>query len=228
MVTRSYLPISAPSTARAAEYDEWWQRRGRYDRGPGDALEWDRQIQQVSHAVDRFGRWGEVLELAGRTGWWSQHLAQRAASLTVIDSSNETLSINRQRVGRPDVTYIVGDVFRWSPDRTYDTVFFSFWLSHVPRELFTAFWALVASCLRPGGRAFLIDNRRDPTRTAQDPYVIAEADDVQRRRLSDGSEHRVVKVFYEPEELAQRLRQLGWDSRLAGTLRFVYGSATPP
>jgi SAM-dependent methyltransferase len=180
--------------ARAPEYDEWWRRRDRYDRGPDDAAEWDRQIQQVTNAADQFGRLGDVLELAGGTGWWSRHLAQKAASLAVIDSSDETLSINRQRVGRTHVTYIVADIFTWRPDRHYDTVFFSFWLSHVPRELFEAFWALVSSCLRPGGRVFLIDNRRDPTRTALDPYVIDEADYVQRRQLSDGSEHRVVKV----------------------------------
>ena len=213
--------------ARAPEYDQWWQRRGRYDHGPEDTAEWERQIQVVLQAVDTFGPVGDVLELAGGTGWWSQRLVQTATSLTVLDSSDETLRISRQRVDRPDVTYIVADVFCWSPDRRYDTVFFSFWLSHVPRHLFPEFWALVGSCLRPGGRAFLIDNRRDPTRTTQDPYVIDEADGVQRRRLSDGSEHRVVKVFYEPDELAGQLRRLGWDADLAGTSRFIYGSASP-
>ena len=213
--------------ARAAEYDQWWQRRGRYDYGPDDAADWDRQIELVVQAVDRFGPVGDVLELAGGTGWWSQHLAQTAKTLTVLDSSRETLRINRERVDRPDVTYIVADIFGWRPDRRYDTVFFSFWLSHVPRRLFETFWALVGSCLRPEGQAFLIDNRRDPTRTAQDPYVIHEADDIQRRRLSDGSEHRVVKVFYEPDEVAERLQRLGWVADLAGTSRFIYGSAVP-
>jgi SAM-dependent methyltransferase len=214
--------------ARAPEYDHWWQRRGRYDHGPDDAAEWDRQVQRVVQALETFGPLGDVLELAGGTGWWSQRLAQTAASLTVLDSSDETLRINRERVGRPpgkSVTYIVADVFRWRPDRRYDAVFFSFWLSHVPRRLFETFWALVGSCLRPGGKAFLIDNRRDPTRTVQDPYIIDEAGDVQRRRLNDGSEHRVVKVFYEPDELAERLRRLGWVADLAGTSRFIYGSA---
>jgi len=28
--------------ARAPEYDEWWQRRGRYDRGVELGAEWDR------------------------------------------------------------------------------------------------------------------------------------------------------------------------------------------
>jgi SAM-dependent methyltransferase len=211
----------------APEYDEWWQRRGRYDDGRQDTAEWERQIQLAMHAVDTFGPVGDVLELAGGTGWWSQHLARTAGTLTVLDSSSETLRLNRKRVTRPDVTYMVADVFDWRPERRYDTVFFSFWLSHVPRRLFEKFWELVGSCLRPGGRAFLIDNRRDPTRTTQDPYVIDEADDVQRRRLSDGSEHRVVKVFYEPAELAEQLRRLGWVANLAGTSRLIYGSATP-
>jgi demethylmenaquinone methyltransferase/2-methoxy-6-polyprenyl-1,4-benzoquinol methylase len=94
--------------------------------------------------------------------------------------------------------------------------------------LFAPFWELVASCLALTGRAFLIDNRRDPSRTAADPYVIDEADDVQRRRLSNGSEHRVIKVFYEPAELTDLLAGLGWNSQMAGTSRFIYGSAWRP
>jgi SAM-dependent methyltransferase len=211
----------------APEYDEWWQRRGRYDDGPEDTAEWYRQIQLVMHAVDAFRPVGDVLELAGGTGWWSEHLARTARTLNVLDSSSEALRLNRQRVSRPDVTYVAADVFEWRPERGYDVVFFSFWLSHIPRRLFENFWELVSSCLRPGGRVFLIDNRRDPTRTTQDPYVIDEADDVQRRRLRDGSEHRVVKVFYEPDELAERLQRLGWIADFAATSRLIYGSAMP-
>lgn len=69
------------------------------------------------------------------------------------------------------------------------------WLSHVPPDLFGPFCALVADCLCPSGRAFPIEDRRNPTRTTPDPYVLQEADDVQTRRLSDGSEHRVITVF---------------------------------
>ena len=41
------------------------------------------------------------------------------------------MRINRRRVVRPDVSYIVADFLVWQPDRRYDTVFFSFWLSHM-------------------------------------------------------------------------------------------------
>jgi hypothetical protein len=61
--------------ARAPEYDEWWQRRGRYDRGSEDAAEWDRQVAQVVAALDSLGATGDVLEIAGGTGWWTERLA---------------------------------------------------------------------------------------------------------------------------------------------------------
>jgi demethylmenaquinone methyltransferase/2-methoxy-6-polyprenyl-1,4-benzoquinol methylase len=140
--------------ARAPEYDEWWQRSGRYDHGDDDRHEWNRQVATVDAALAAFSPTGSVLELAGGTGWWTERLARTAADLTVVDSSPETLALNRQRVGRPDVDYVVTDIFDWRPSRRYDLVFFSFWLSHVPREDFAAFWELVHSCLAPDGRVF--------------------------------------------------------------------------
>src|SRR5208282_4540765 len=41
--------------ARAPEYDEWWQRRGRYDRGEEQLLEWQRQVAVVDDALTSFG-----------------------------------------------------------------------------------------------------------------------------------------------------------------------------
>jgi demethylmenaquinone methyltransferase/2-methoxy-6-polyprenyl-1,4-benzoquinol methylase len=215
--------------ARAPEYDEWWQRRGRYDRGPELAAEWDRQVVLVEDALDTFGPSGDVLELAGGTGWWSERLARRADRLTVVDASPETLDLNRRRVDRDDVEYVVADLFSWQPQRTYDVVFFSFWLSHVPRDRFADFWSLVRSCLAARGRAFLIDNRADPTPTGgfQDPYVIQHGPDLHLRRLYDGSEYRVIKVMYEPDELAVLLRRHGWEAHLEATRLFIFGSAAP-
>jgi hypothetical protein len=86
-------------------------------------------------------------------------------------------------------------------------VFFSFWLSHVPRSRFSAFWSLVRSCLAPGGRVFLIDNRNDPHPTGEikDPYVVHHGPDLDLRRLHDGSKYQVVEVFYEPRSCSHFL-----------------------
>jgi len=191
------------------------------------ASEWDRQVAQIDRALEAFGATGDVLELAGGTGWWTQRLSKTAGRLTVIDASIEALQLNRQRVRRPDVEHVVADLFSWAPNRAFEVVFFAFWLSHVPRSRFTAFWELVRSCLAPEGRVFFIDNRDNPAPTmpSKDPYVVHYGPDLQLRRLSDGSEYRVVKVMYEPGELEMLLQEEGWGAHVAATPWFVFGNA---
>jgi demethylmenaquinone methyltransferase/2-methoxy-6-polyprenyl-1,4-benzoquinol methylase len=213
--------------ARAPEYDTWWQRTGRYDRGHEMAVEWQEQVQTVEGALSRFDARGHVLELAGGTGWWTERLARTATTLTVVDASAETLALNRERVRRPDVGYVVADLFAWEPEHRYDVVFFSFWLSHVPRARFSEFWALVRRCLVDGGRVFMIDNRHDPQRTEGDPYVVQYTPDLHRRELDDGREFHVVKVMYEPEELHALVEREGWRAEIDATRWFLYGSAAP-
>jgi len=207
---------------RAPEYDEWWQRRGRYELGREEKARWDEQIETVERALDDFTPSGDILEIAGGTGWWTNSLVRNADHLTVVDSSAEALALNARRNG-PDVEYIEADIFGWSTRQRYDVVFFSFWLSHVPRRRFGEFWSQVARMLKPDGRAFLIDNRLDPSVTRPDPYVVEHDDDVQVRTLGDGSTHRVVKVFYEPAELEDLVRREGWDVSISATASLIYG-----
>lgn len=215
--------------ARAPAYDEWWQRRGAYDMGAEMAAEWDRQLRQVEDALRAFSVSGEVLELAGGTGWWTERLARSADHLTVIDASPEVLTINRARTRRADIVYVVADLFAWAPEKRYDVVFFSFWLSHVPRQRFRVFWSMVRSCLSPGGRVFFIDNHTDPTPVTdtKDPYVLQYHPDRHVRRLDDGRRYNVVKVMYEPKELEMQLKNLGWTAVVKATRWFLFGSAQP-
>jgi SAM-dependent methyltransferase len=213
--------------ARAPEYDEWWRRQGRFDRGEEELFEWQRQVAVVDDALASFGAAGSVLELAGGTGWWTERLACTADRLTVVDSSPEVLVLNQERVGRSDVNYVVADLFDWQADSRYDVVFFSFWLSHVPRSRFGEFWALLRSCLTPTGRVFLIDNRNDPQPETRpkDPFVLKYGTDLHVRRLRDGSEHRVVSVMYEPGELQSLVEAEGWKAEIQATRWFIFGSA---
>jgi SAM-dependent methyltransferase len=158
----------------------------------------------------RFTPAGDVLELAGGTGAWTVELARYADHLTVVDSSPETLAISRAKTAErtPPVEYVVADLFDWTPTRRYDVVFFSFWLTHVPTERFDRFWQLVAASLHPNGRVFFIDDaepRSGPT----------DQDDPDRgvslRRLDDGRQFEIVKVYWDPSELERRLRPLGFD-----------------
>ncbi len=218
--------------ARAGEYDQWWFRTGRYDRGPEPNARWRADTGAVDAALAAWlssRRPRDVLELACGTGLFTRHLASNVDRLTAVDASPEVLAINRARVAAGNVEYVEADLFSWTPPRRYDAVFFSFWLSHVPQDRFEDFWSMVSAALHPGGAAYLIDSAYDRTSTARD-HVLPEQDaGIVARKLNDGREYRIVKLFYEPEALGERLGELGWSAELHRTANyFIYGHAQIP
>ncbi len=63
----------------------------------------------------------------------------------------------RHRVPAGRVTFRVADVVGWVPPQRFDTVFFAFWLSHVPAAAFGRFWSVVRGALAgPGELARLL------------------------------------------------------------------------
>ncbi len=176
-----------------------------------------RASDELARAVDELAPTGDVLELACGPGTWTPRLLRHARSLTALDGSPEMLALARQRVGNDGVSFIEADIFHWRPARRYDGVFFGFWLSHVPIERFKRFWMLVAECLKPGGRVLFVD---DAYRTREEMLEGAESAMI-RRRLTDGTPFRAVKVPHTPEELERRLDELGW------RIRVTRGSCEP-
>ena len=174
---------------------------------------------------------GKVLELACGTGLWTVELARHAASVTAVDASPEVLEINRARLGEAGretrVRYVGADLFDWRPDDEYDVVFFGFWLSHVPPARFAAFWDLVRSALRLGGRAFFVDSLGAETPDEKERCETAPGDHTTARRLNDGREFRIVKVFYDPTDLERRLADLGWRFSVRTTDHLLYGFGEP-
>lgn len=192
--------------ARAAEYDEWWERTGRHDRGPDFRDSWEREKASVYGALRDFDARGHVLELAAGTGNFTRSLAGTADHITAVDASAETLAIAEAKVadveGGCPVDFVVADLFDWRPGRRYDVVCFSFWLSHVPEERFEAFWSMVDRALVPGGRFFCVD-------TLWDAGAVTASSQVVARELG-GRQYRVVKVLHQPDDLRARLEGLGW------------------
>lgn len=212
---------------RAPEYDEWWERRGRYDRGSTTNAQWFAEIDQVrtTFAAINFG--GDVLEFAPGTGYWTEALVRGGAdTVTAVDGAPEMLDVNRERLGdlTTSVTYEVADLFGWQPSRTYDGLVFCFWISHVPRDRVAQFFVMCRAALREDAPVFFLDGRPNPATTATD-HVLPTADsEVMVRKLNDGSEHRIVKNFYEPVELIEPATAAGFELDVHRTENFFqYG-----
>ena len=200
--------------ARAGEYDEWFYRVGRYDWGAERNAQWFAEVETVVKALRAVGKVGTVLELAAGTGNFTKELAAIADQATALDASLEVLEINRDKVKSANVIYQQADLFNWQPDAQYDLVFMSFWMSHVPPEKLDGFLDTVKRATKVGGQVFMVDSLRDKTRTSTasnhadyDPESIYHT-----RKLNDGQEFTIVKMFYD-ESLVAKLAEHGFTAQ---------------
>lgn len=212
--------------ARAPEYDDWYLRRGRYSHGPIHDAAWNTELDTAGRWLDGLPLHGDIVELAAGTGWWSPLLAEKG-ELSLYDAAAAPLELARERLVAHGLRAHLHVRDAWAtPDRQVDALFAGFWLSHVPRGRLGEFLAMARTWLRPGGTFAFIDSLRDPQSGAADHP--APGDDASLRRVADGREFRIVKVYYEPAELRAALLRAGFASADVTTTGrfFVLGSAT--
>ena len=184
---------------RAAEYD-----LTSYEDVP-------RADRRIAALLDQLRPDGDILEIACGTGIWTRHLASHARSLTALDAAPEMIALARQRVTDPSVTFVAADVLDWVPLRRYDTVFFGFWLSHVPASAFGRFWSVVRGALASNGRVLFVDDR--PEAAGRETYLGGSGEIVERQ-LRDGTRHQLVKLVRDQQGMTQQLTELGWHATI--------------
>jgi demethylmenaquinone methyltransferase/2-methoxy-6-polyprenyl-1,4-benzoquinol methylase len=205
--------------ARAAEYDDWYLRRGRYARGPIHDAAWNAELDAAGRWLDALPIQGEIVELAAGTGWWSPLLASKG-ELWLYDAAEAPLDRARERLVAHGLRAHIHLRDAWAePDRAVDALVLGFWLSHVERDRTEAFLALAKRWLKPGGTLAIIDSLPDPQSGAADNPPVSG--DRAVRRLADGREFEIVKVHRDATELDAGLRAAGFaDPEVETTGRF--------
>jgi 2-polyprenyl-3-methyl-5-hydroxy-6-metoxy-1,4-benzoquinol methylase len=209
--------------ARASEYDEWFLRLGRYDRGEDATRRWFEQVEQVRDVLNGLDLDAkDVLELAPGTGIWTEELCARVAHLTAVDASREMIALNRERLAERavNVDFIEADLFEWRTSHQFDAVVFCFWISHVPSSYLDDFLLKVASMLVPGGTLFFLDARRESASTASDHVLPPLDEEIMIRRLDDGREFSIFKNFWSPSQLEEKCRRAGLNVTVGETEDF--------
>lgn len=216
--------------ARATEYDDWFLRLGRYDRGEDATRNWFAQVEEVRRALRALPLDGKnVLELAPGTGIWTGELCNRVNHLTAVDASSEMIALNRRRLGdqAEKVVFIEADLFEWFPPHEFDAVIFCFWLSHIPASRLDEFFDNIVKMLTPGGTVFFLDSRKEHTSTADDHVLPSGDEEVMIRRLDDGREFTIFKNFWTAAVLEKKCRRAGLDIRVRETADyFQFGIGT--
>jgi 2-polyprenyl-3-methyl-5-hydroxy-6-metoxy-1,4-benzoquinol methylase len=200
--------------ARANEYDEWFYRQGRYDRGIKFNQLWFDEVVVVKDNLKAIPKVDTILELACGTGIWTQELIELGEQITAIDASKEMIEINQAKVDSLKVTYQQLDLFSWQSSQQYDLVFFAFWLSHVPPDRLDEFFSKIYRTVRSPGQVFLIDSRFSETSSANNHFFRDDKEIYQKRKLNDGREFQIVKIYYQPEELIEKLELVGFQAEI--------------
>jgi len=148
-----------------------------------------------------------VLEIACGTGYWTRFLATSAERIVGVDANETTLAVARSK-GLPDdrVEFRAADAYAL-PEALglFDGAFAGFWWSHVPRARQRAFLSGLGRRLAPGAVGVLLDNRFVEGSSTPIAECDPAGDTWQRRTLSDGSVHRVLKNFPTEGELREAL-----------------------
>ena len=229
--------------ARAPLYDDWWEARGSDPRPDELRAAWRTERARLEADLEEWcaGLSGaSVLELAAGTGNLTRIAARHAGHVTAVDASPEVLEINDGKLGpeRERVEFVLADVFAWDPPTPYDAVLFGFWISHVPADRWDDFWSGVRRSVRPGGSIWFCDNAdpergwragvlpRPTARFVSGDGPIDPRSGITERTLPDGRSYRVVKRFFQPDELARELAEHGFDATVGNTdWAFLIGRA---
>jgi SAM-dependent methyltransferase len=197
-------------SARAGEYDDWYLRRGRYERGPIYDAAWNAELDAAGGWLDRLPLGGRIVELAAGTGWWSPLLASKG-ELWLYDAAEAPLERARERLVAHNLRAHIHVRDAWAPPEgePADAMFAGFWLSHVARARTVAFLETARRWLRPGGRLAIIDSLPDPQSGAADHAL--PVDDLAVRRLDDGREFTIVKVHRSADEIRAALSAAGFE-----------------
>jgi ubiquinone/menaquinone biosynthesis C-methylase UbiE len=171
---------------RAREYDDWWLSEGQFANRPRRA--WAAEVRDLLLLVAHL-RPGRVLDVGCGTAFLTRHLR---GELTALDRSPSMVEIAQRRL--PDARVLLGNAVPLPfDDGEFDRVFTSHFYGHLLEDERTGFL--------------------EEARRVADEVVVVDAalrDDVlpaqwQERRLDDGSQHRVYKRYFTPDELAGEL-----------------------
>jgi SAM-dependent methyltransferase len=191
----------------ADELLTYYSRRAREYENIYEKPERQSDLARLKEAARSWFASQAVLEVACGTGYWTQVIAETAKFVTAIDASDEVLEIARQkRIEEGKVEFRRADAYCLAQlSGPYTAALAAFWWSHVPREKIALFLQSLHQSLAAKSLVVLIDNKYVPGNSTPISNSDTSGNTYQNRRLSDGTEYRVLKNFPSEPELKHSL-----------------------
>jgi ubiquinone/menaquinone biosynthesis C-methylase UbiE len=177
--------VKAYYDARAPEYDDWYLGTGPF--AERDRPGWDDAVHELEQIVAGLPP-KRTLDVACGTGFLTRHLR---GDVTALDQSARMLEIARERA--PEATFVQSDAIPLPfDDGAFDRVFTGHFYGHLDEDERIAF---LAEARRVAPELVIVDSALDGR----------AAEEVEERRLRDGSRWEVLKRRFTGEGLVAEL-----------------------
>jgi SAM-dependent methyltransferase len=181
-----------------------------YDK-PERREDLDELHEKVAEAL----RGHKVIELACGTGYWTETIAQTAASVLATDINPAMLELAAARK-LDNVELRQADAFDLPADLgEFTACFAGFWWSHVKREEQERFLAHLRARLGKNILLVLIDNTYVEGSSTSIARTDAEGNTYQIRRVPDGQRYEVIKNFPSDSTLRKKIGSSVREIRIA-------------
>ncbi len=183
---------------RAREYEEIYRR---------DDPVRQREQTTIAGAMRAALSGRRVLEVACGTGSWTAIVAEAAQQVVATDISPEMLAMVRsKRLNADKVQLFEADAYALGTvPGTFDAGMASFWFSHIPKARMDEFLCGFHTRLGNGAVVFMADNVYVPGTGGALVTRPGSEDTFKLRALSNGSQHEVLKNYYDAGQLRRIL-----------------------
>ncbi len=179
------------------------RRAGEYER-IYDKSERQADLARLREFIPPLFSARDVLEIACGTGYWTQFIATRAASVLATDVNEEVLELaGRKAYPRKNVSFARLDIYSEKDlAQRFDAGLAAFWWSHVPRQAQGRFIEHFHRRLEPGAVVLFLDNRYVEGSSTPLTRTDEHGNTFQTRTLADGTRYEVLKNIPDESELA--------------------------
>lgn len=157
----------------------------------------------------------QVVEIACGTGYWTDKIAQTAASVFATDINEAVIEVAKKKaLPSKQVSFGIADIYHFPETQKYEALFGGFIWSHILLQDLDKFLTTANKLVSPGGTVVFMDNTFVEGSNHPITKIDEHGNSFQTRKLEDGSTHLVLKNF--PTELFLRHKL----KDISGELRF--------
>jgi len=195
---------------RAKEYEQIYQKPERQE-----------DLQRLQIILKDLFIAKSVFEIACGTGYWTQFISETAKSIFAADINETVIEIAQSKKYHSPITFEKADIYNLTNENEkFDSGFGGFIWSHIPKQKLDIFLSGFISNISPGGLVVFADNQYvDGSSTpieSKDDY----GNTYQIRKLSNGSDYKVMKNFPVDKEILDIINPIGSEVEIEKLIYF--------